>query len=268
MRNWHYSAHDIYHAIELLKLKTGDIVFIHSNIGFFGKCSSVKNVNELCMLFYMAIRDQIGDTGTICVPAFTYSYPCGIPFDRSAPTKMGAFSEWIRTHPLAYRSLDPCYSVAAVGADAKRLVTCVSRNSFDEGSFFERFYRKNGKVLNLNFDAGSTFIHYVERNLGVPYRFDKSFQGTTIDNGVEYPTTQTIWCRYMHPLLEARFEAFDKMARTQNVFKTAKLGRGEVGVISAKETHNLVKLALMVHPWFLTKAYEVGEVPGNYQELV
>lgn len=268
MKNWHYSAYDIYYAMESLGIKRGDILFIHSNIGFFGRCAAVKSPDDLCKSFYMAIRDQIGDEGTICVPAFTYSYPCGLPFEKSALTKMGTFAEWIRTHPLAYRSLDPCYSVAAIGADAKKLVTCVSRNSFDRNSFFGRFYRSNGKILNMNFDAGSTFIHYVERDLNVPYRFDKSFHGTTIEGGLEYSTTQTIWCRYMHPLLEARFEAFDKRARAWETFKTAKLGRGEVGVISARDTRNLVKLALMEHPWFLTKAYEVGEVPRDYEELV
>ena len=48
-----------------------------------------------------------------------------------------------------------------------------------------QFHRLGGKVLNLNFDAGSTLIHYVERELRVPYRFDKSFTGTIREQGRE-----------------------------------------------------------------------------------
>ena len=44
----------------------------------------------------------------------------------------------------------------------------------------------NNKVFcNLNFDAGSTFVHYVERSLKVPYRFDKSFSGIFRRKGKE-----------------------------------------------------------------------------------
>ena len=173
MTNWHYSAYDIYNATEQLGLEVGDVLFIHSNIGFFGRCAAVKDPDQLCKIFYMALRQQIGPEGTICVPTFTYSYPSGVAYDAQEPTKMGVFSEWVRTHPLAYRSLDPCYSVAAIGADAKKLCKGVSQNSFDDGSFFARFERKQGKILNLNFDAkisGSFYVQEASYPCGGRYR--------------------------------------------------------------------------------------------------
>ena len=71
------------------------------------------------------------------------------------------------------RSYDSSYSVLGIGKNALRMIENAPINSFGENSFFERFYQSEEKILNLNFDAGSTLIHYFERLLNVPYRFDK-----------------------------------------------------------------------------------------------
>jgi aminoglycoside 3-N-acetyltransferase len=134
-----------------------------------------------------------------------------------------------------------------------------STNSFDDDSFFARLFRCHGKILNLNFDAGSTFVHFVERELGVRYRFDKTFTGIIRQNGVERPANSTIWVRYLSDdALEAAFEPFDKLAREQGLFVTSRLGRGELGTISAQDTYNLVCRTLGKRPWFLTKAEALG----------
>jgi aminoglycoside 3-N-acetyltransferase len=126
-----------------------------------------------------------------------------------------------------------------------------------------------GKVLNLNFDAGSTFVHWVERELKVPYRFDKRFRGTILHCGVEYPGRSTIWVRYLDDALEASFEAFDRLARERGMFKTERLGRGELGVISASDTYKLIEETLPSRPWFLTKAEALGVTPDpvRFSEL-
>jgi aminoglycoside 3-N-acetyltransferase len=152
--------------------------------------------------------------------------------------------------------------VAATGSTVD-VALSVAENSFDfRASFFARFSSLGGKVLNLNFDAGSTFVHFVERELHVPYRFDKTFVGTIkYVLGLKRVVRSTIWVRYLDDALEAEFTAFDRLARERGMFQTERLGRGEIGVISAADTYKLIEETLPKRPWFLTKAEVLGVEP-------
>ena len=264
-----YSKADIKAALDRLPLERGDVVFCHSNLGFFGRAEGASDASSLCEMFFDCIMERIGGHGTLCVPTFTYSFPRGEAYSPDCPSKMGAFSEWVRVR--GWRSPDPCYSVAAVGDEAQFLTECAPENSFDsQASFWARLRDMDGKILNLNFDAGSTFVHYVERDMNVPYRFDKTFMGCISEGGTSrLARRSTIWVRYLDDALEARFEAFDALAREQGLFHTEPLGRGEMGVIGANETYGLIYNTLLTRPWFLTKAEVLGVTPDptKFREL-
>jgi aminoglycoside 3-N-acetyltransferase len=263
-----YSKADLKAALDRLPLERGDVVFCHANLGFFGRAKGVTDSHDLCEMFFDCIMERLGPNGTLCVPTFTYSFPKGEVFDwESGPSKMGAFAELVRVR--GYRSADPCYSVAVIGAKS-HIAELVSENSFDtRASFFGRLWIEEGKVLNLNFDAGSTFVHWVEREMNVPYRFDKTFTGVIRGCGNDIDVRSTIWVRYLDDALEARFEAFDALARERGMFKTERLGRGEMGVISAADTYRLIEETLPSRPWFLTKAEVLGVTPdpARFSEL-
>jgi len=258
----HFDRSGLREALSRLPLEKGDVVFSHSNLGFFGRPADVSDADQLCELFFDEIMTFLGGDGTLIVPTFTYSFPRKQIFDPIHDASgMGVFAEWVRCHADSLRSEDPCYSVAAIGAQADYLTKNAPINSFGRDSFFDRFYRINGKVLNLNFDAGSTFIHYVERQLKVPYRFDKTFSGMILKNGECVPSTSTIWVRYLSDdSLEFDSKPFDALARERRVFHVAGLGRGQVGVISAEDTFNCIQETLQRRPWFLTRAELLGIV--------
>lgn len=255
-----YAPGDIRQALERLPVGAGDILFCHSNIGLFGRMQGAVASADVCSALFEAIFERIGTGGTLVVPAFTYSFPRREVFDPQSPIHaMGSFSEWVRRQPGALRSLDPCYSVVAIGAAAAALTQDVGENAFDGDSFFGRFHRLGGKVLNMNFDAGSTYIHYVERELKVPYRFDKAFEGVVRLAGELRSRRSVIWVRYLSDdALEADFEPFDRLAREQGLYVTTGLGRGALGVISASDTFRLIEHTLPKRPWFLTKAESLG----------
>jgi aminoglycoside 3-N-acetyltransferase len=254
-----YSRADLKAALDRLPLERGTVVFCHANLGYFGRAGGIATSGDLCEMFFESVMERVG--GGLCVPTFTYSFQNGEVFDRqSSASKMGVFAEWVRKLVGAYRSFDPCYSVS--GVHAGFVNGPVAENSFDGmTSFFAKFTRAGGQVLNFNFDAGSTFVHWVERELRVPYRFDKTFDGVIRDRGQDRPMRNTIWVRYLDDALEARFEVFDAIAREQGKFVTTKLGRGEMGVISAGDTYNLIAETLPKRPWFLTKAEAMGVEP-------
>src|SRR5688572_20489345 len=129
-----YAKADIKAALDRLPLERGDVVFCHSNLGFFGRAEGISNASDLCEMFFDAIMERIGPNGTLCVPTFTYSFSKSEPemYDRdNSPSKMGMFAEWVREQEGSERSDDPCYSVAGFGSEAESILLEVPEHSFD-----------------------------------------------------------------------------------------------------------------------------------------
>lgn len=252
----HYSAKALKTALEQLPMIRGGVLFLHSNIGFFGRAEGVTRSDTLCELFFDALINRVGDTGTIVVPTFTYSYPRHQAFNpETTASDMGIFAEWIRLHPDAKRSRDPSYSVAAIGEKAEMLTTAIPENSFGRNSFFDRFLAVNGTILNLNLDAGSTFLHFLEREMNVPYRFDKTFKGLMIsDNEQTKETKNTIYVRYLHEATSPNFENFHKLAMIENKLYKVNLGRGVMNLVGARDCQAILNVYYRKDPWLLTRA--------------
>jgi len=252
-----YTARDLAEAVSRCGITAGDVIFVHSNVGYSGRMEGVRSLDELCGKTVEALLEVIGPNGTLVVPAFSYSFGSDKPerrFDPAAtPSTCGALSEYVRKMPEAVRSLEPMFSVAAIGARKDELTRDVSRDCFGSGSFWERFLAADGKVCNLNFDAGSTFIHFVERKLNVPYRQDRVMSGDLWDGSSWKPAEVVFFCRDMaDPGATARFELFDKLAREAEIVATQQVGRGSVVVISARDTEDFIRRQINLTPDFLT----------------
>ena len=265
---YHYNKADIKKSLSQLPIGSDETLFIHSNIGFFGILDKIKDKDTMCQIFFDALMDRLGGNGTIVVPTFTYSFPRNLIFDPSDSThEMGIFSEWVRKHPDSHRSIDPSYSVVAIGKLSKELTVNSPENSFDKEGFFGRFLNVNGVVLNFNFDAGSTLLHYIERELNVPYRFDKTFDGYIRQNGKERFVKNTIYVRYLSSDATApAFESFTNLAQKEGYFTKQNLGRGEIGCIRAADCKKILVRTLPTRPWILTKAEKLGIVPDLINE--
>lgn len=251
---FHYRKADVAAAIAAVGVKSGDIVFCHSNIGYFGYPETGRTPQDAIAIILSAFQDVLGPKGTLVVPTFTYSFCRREVFDpHNTPSTCGAFSEAIRLHQEAVRSHDPIFSVAALGAEAHLLASNAPIACFGPDSFWDRLRQAKGMICNLNLDAGSTFIHHVEKCLDVPYRFDKRFHGTFIENGQTQERDAIFFCRDLDkPGTEAAFEPFDAEARRRGLALTISVGRGAVVGISCEDTYELIDEQLKADPWFLT----------------
>ncbi len=250
-----YTKADIVSALRTLGLSSGDSVFIHSNIGFFGRLEGASGQEDYYGMFKDSIFNVIGDAGTLVVPTFSYSFCKGEAFDSSAtPTTCGFFSEMLRKDSQSLRSEDANFSVAAIGAKARLFTEDAPCFSFGEHSFWERFLIHKGKICNFNFDAGSTFVHYVERRLGVDYRFDKAFKGVSIRNGLERERVFHHWVYdKTKPEDTPDFTKFHRKAVAAGLAKTSNLGRGQMVLISAEDSFRLISDEIPRSPFFLRK---------------
>jgi aminoglycoside 3-N-acetyltransferase len=250
-----YGQDDVAAALRALGVRPGDVIFSHSNIAFFGIPSGGRTAADAVATVYRGFIDTIGLTGTLVVPTFTYSFARGEIFDReTSVSTCGVFAEAIRTRADAQRSSDPLFSVAAVGPDARKLVSDVPAECFGPGSVWERLIDADALIVNMNLDAGSTLIHYVEKCLAVPYRFDKRFEGTIVEAGISRPATAVYFVRDLaRPDATPKFEPFDAWARRSGAASSAPVGRGAIVAIRARAVASLVAEMLRIDPWSLTQ---------------
>lgn len=249
-----YTYHDILEALKAVKLSEGDDVFVHSNIGFFGKLEGANSADDLCKAFVEAFMDIIGKTGTLVLPTFTYSFCHDEVYDpATTPTKCGMLPEYLRRHPQARRSNDPNFSVVAIGARAEEYTRDWAHEAFGQGCFWEHFLRNEGRIVCMNFDCGSTFVHYVERMNNVPYRYNKAFNGIMCLNGKE---RRDYAVHYVYDNAQPQdapdFSRLDEIVRKQTFFSQIKLGKGSILQFPAKEYAEVISAALKEDPFFLT----------------
>ena len=253
--SWCYTKEDLIQAMRDIGLKKCDVVFSHSNIAYCGLMAGCNTHEEIAESFLEAFFEVIGEEGTLIVPTFTYSTSNGRIFDyENSHSDCGFFTEYIRKHPHAIRSLDPNVSVAAIGAKADILLRDLSVNGYDDESFFGRFYNDNGVICNINFDAASTFVHYVERCLSVPYRFDKVFNGIMRIGGIEKACTSVLWVRKLQDGTQLDTALFHKVAVDKGLYKMSSVGRGSIGLIKSSDVYEIIEEGLRSNPNFLIKA--------------
>ena len=251
-----YSKKDIINSLKKVGLKKGDNIFIHSNIGFFGKLENAKTKEEHWRIFKDAIFEVITKNGTVIVPTFSYSFCWNKIFDKvETPGTTGMFSELVRTDPDSKRSDDANFSVAALGQNSEFFTKNLSHESFGKDSFWERFVIKNGIICNFNVGLQyNTFIHYIEKLAKVPYRFDKKFDGTYKKNG---EIKKDFYIHYVRNLddpnsLPDLTELITK-SEELNYLKEVNLGRGTISCITAKDTMEIILKEINTNPNFLIK---------------
>lgn len=257
--HYSYSRDSVKNSLRKLPIGSGDLIYCHSAIGYFGMLEGCNDQHILCEVFFDAIMEIIGPSGTLIVPTYTYSFPQGQIFDvENGVSNMGMFSEWIRAHPDSVRTNDPSFSAAIIGNDRNQFLQCRVDHSFGRNSVFEKFYKYGGKVLCLNF-PGNTFLHFVERELGVRYRFDKTFLGRSVEGKELVLGWSTIFVRYLSDdALKHCPKGFEKLSRERGYQQYIKLGRGEISSIGSADVFRLVEETLRDRPYFLTKAEALG----------
>lgn len=258
-----YTRRDVSDALAYCGVRTGDVVFSHSNVGFLGVPDGGMSAQSVLDVVYGGCRDALGPNGTLVVPTFTYSFPKGEPFDpeRSAST-CGLFTELVRLLPGAERSRDPIFSVAAVGPDGDALTREAPVECFGADSFWGRFLERDGLICNFNFDAGSTFMHYVEKRLSVGYRYDKLFVGEIVDRGETRESASVFFVHDLsNPATAPIFDVFHRVAQEAGIVRTAPVGRGGVVALRARAVFDLFKNTSCSRPWILIEAHNQDAAP-------
>ena len=236
--NNEYSEKDIRDSLLALGVKKGDCLFVHSGLKALGKFIPNNDVNRLEALLNVFL-DVVGDKGTIVVPTFNFAFCSGAVYDRNKTPcdGMGAFSEYVRLHKNALRTLQPFHSVASIGANAITISDAVGFSEFSEGSFFDVLLQLDCKIVFYGVSFVETFVHVAEERGKVPYRFWKTFTGEIIDGELRNTATINFYARRfdIDPEPRVDIEKINQYLRGKKIISSTNLGTGKVSICNSNQ---------------------------------
>ena len=193
----HFTQDQLRQALGSVGLSPGDLVMIHSSLYSLGRLEGIP-IDEIPSRLYGSLRRHLGPSGTIVVPTFNFEFCRGMEFDRDlTPSQaMGAFSEYLRLLPEAWRSPHPIQSVAAVGPLARAITERNTASAFARGSSFHALLEFDARLVLVGCGAdAASLIHLAEEWVGVPYRRWKTFSGPYRDDAVLERRTCRLYAR-------------------------------------------------------------------------
>ena len=189
-------------------------------------------------LLIEAIEAAIGGAGTLLMPAFSYSFTKGEPFDIcNTPSAVGMVTERFRTQPGVHRTTDPIFSFACRGLLAQELCARPVKECFGAGSVFAALHRLNAQIVCLGCSLSrATFVHYVETAHGVDYRYNKIFSGTIISpDGHASQYSVVYHVRDLTRRSEADLRRLQKRLAHDGKSRTAEVGRSRIMAVTASD---------------------------------
>ena len=175
------SKTDLLDGFRKIGLQKGNVVYIASSLASLGLMDNPVDDT------LWALREVVGNEGTLIMPTFNFGFCQGDVFDReNTPSSCGVLSEAFRQLPDAFRTWSPAYhSVSVVGAKAQEISEIVSITSFGRDSVFQYLHDIDCKqlLIGCGYEDGVAHFHWLEELHEVPYRYWKKFEGEVVLDG-------------------------------------------------------------------------------------
>ncbi len=233
-----YTIKDFADSISDVGISKGSNLIIHSSLMHLGLIPDTE-LKEYPNKIFQCISKRIGDEGTICAPAAFYHYGSNQqPFHLEySPVSnlLGALSKYVNKLPNSERSINPIFSVAAIGKHAKKICNISHGSAFGPNSAWDILFKLNADILYIGCDLRySTFLRYVENIFGVPYLYNKLFKTPVYKNSQKIEVIITAPLRYRHcPAIydSKKWKQFEDILKTKGFLKEKNLGNGKIMLV-------------------------------------
>lgn len=228
-------------------INKGDTVYVISDM--FGLTMEYRNNGQKLNLddIITGLMDRVGPEGNLLFPAFNWDFCKGTPFDYYySPSKTGALSKAALKRKDFERTSHPLYSFAVHGKNAEEFIKVNDPKSFGEGTIFDMLTDLDAKALVIGIPAlsGFTYIHHVEKMVGVPYRYEKNFTAEYTDKAGNSSTrTYSMYVRdlEMDPKHINGFEPLEKLMLENGVITRAYYGNVPVSMMKVRDTYEPIQ---------------------------
>ena len=166
--------------LNAIGISSGDLLVVHSS---FKSLGYVEGGAE-CVI--AALKDAVGEEGTLVFPTFTYatSYADSYFSNLETPSCVGYLSEFFRKTEGVIRTNHPTHSVAIWGKLREELRAGVELDDTPMGvhSPYRKFAKYGGKILMLGCSlAHNSFMHAMEEVVDAPYALRGHQEYTIVD---------------------------------------------------------------------------------------
>lgn len=243
-----------------------ETLFIHSDVAF-GSVPADFNRKE----YLQILSDVVFDLGAkyVIVPTFTYSFCNNEDYDvRKSKTSMGAFNEYVRKLPERYRTLDPLLSMS-VPEKLMGQFSHLCNHSLGVGSGMDVLHGMDGvKFLFFGARQGEcfTYLHYVEKMLNVPYRYDQPFKGVVVDyDGNRHEKEQTIHTHCYGVKIPQSYDYFEAELINKGLVRKYRLGDSYVSCLNEKDAYREICEKIKSDPcYFVEGTYKDEDLVHKY----
>jgi len=215
-------------------LEAGDVLLLHSDVAALGPTEAGFDRETVLAFYLKAFMTVLTEKGTLCACTSFEDYGrYAVPFVReTSPSRLGAFSEYLRTRPGTVRSTHPIVSVAAYGARAEELCGSPHYDGFGYDSPWGRLHRANAKIMSIGMgdypETGLTFLHYIEHSYGVPYQYTKIYSTPVYADGRQLDGPFTMSVRYLDFGVTYDNRKFQKLLLDKGLGREAQVGRNSL----------------------------------------
>lgn len=236
------SEHNIKNALLEVGADQCETLYIHSDIMFGMPVSGMKRKEFLDILYEQIKGLRVKN---IIVPTFTYSFPNHEDYDViNSRTSMGAFNEYVRKMEGRYRTDDPLLSVS-VPNGLKKMFGHVSRDSLGKGCALDIVHHmEDVKFLFFGAEMGEcfTYVHYVEKMMDVPYRFDMLFEGNVVyPDGTRKHREQAIHTQCSGVKLPPKYDYFEKEMEQKGFLKKKRMADKYIACMPEVDAYREIK---------------------------
>lgn len=230
---------DFIKCLKDLGIKNGDTLCVHTELLSLGVLCVSKNT--LLQSLIDSFFDVIGESGTLIMPTFTYSFCENKDYDMdNSKSTMGILTEYFRNLKGVKRTNDPIFSFAVRGAKENLFLNDV-KSCFGDDSVYDVLAKENGKILLLGTDKiGYTFTHYTEeyafnKGYDLKYRYFKEFCGKVIKNNISEEKSILYFVRDLEQKSVLSVEKQINILKKYNLFYKQKFANSCVVCIGANE---------------------------------
>jgi aminoglycoside 3-N-acetyltransferase len=245
--------------IQELNAHKCDVLYVHTALNF--GVPQIKKTELLKELFTMFT--SLG-TPTLIFPTFTFSFPNGEDYDvQNTKTPMGVFNEYFRKQNGVIRSIDPLMSNALLGKHVE-FVSETGKNSCGKNSTFDMLHKTelNVKFLFFGTRIGDcfTFMHYIENELNVPYRYARSFTGKITNNSKLYTDTYYLPIRYSNVTPGPGSYIYENIMLERSIAKQKLIGDSKITIVPEQAAFVLYQDIIQSYPcFFISEPFNEAE---------
>ena len=264
-------SHELVAALRDLGISRGDVVHVQSDLLCIGPVAGAHEREDILAFFFDAFTQVLGREGTLttCTAFEDYGRYATPYVLEESPSRLGAFSEYLRTRPGAVRSIHPIVSVTGIGPRAAELCAGSHYDGFGYSSPWGRLHRANAWILTLGMGAkggGTTFFHYVEKLYGVPYQYTKMFPHPVYAGGARVPGPFTMSVRFLdYNIVNSPVRVKTRMLETGEA-REVRAGRAPIWAARAETVVARMMQMFDEDRWMMLESpptFRAGEIPTD-----